>query len=163
GWAYDDRTEFFSRDQMVSLFSLARVNKAPASFDPKKLMAFQDYYMRDVPAGEKTALVIPYLQRAGLLPTPAPEAEAARGSEGVPGLRSPGWCSPGCACAAPVPGLAGAHPGLYFRRPPGSRPGGRQADSIKPRVSAASPGTRAERLRNPGDRPGDAHRHPLQG
>ena len=38
GWSLDDRTEFFSREQMIEHFSLERVNKAPASFDPQKLV-----------------------------------------------------------------------------------------------------------------------------
>jgi glutamyl-tRNA synthetase len=72
GWAYDDRTEFFTRDQLISLFSLERVNKAPASFDPKKLWAFQERYMQQVSIEAKTELVLPYLQKAGLIPMPAP-------------------------------------------------------------------------------------------
>src|SRR5205823_3628127 len=37
GWSLDDKSEFFSRQQMIDLFSLERINKAAASFDPKKL------------------------------------------------------------------------------------------------------------------------------
>src|SRR5947209_15343816 len=58
GWSLDDKTEFFTRKGMIDLFSLERVNKAPASFDPKKLWAFQDRYMQKVPIEEKTALVV---------------------------------------------------------------------------------------------------------
>lgn len=65
GWSLDDRTEFFTREQLVQAFSLDRVNKAPASFDPKKLMAFQQRHMKDLPLDEKVNMVIPYLQRAG--------------------------------------------------------------------------------------------------
>ena len=32
--------EEFTRDEMVECFQLAGVNRAPASFDPQKLMAF---------------------------------------------------------------------------------------------------------------------------
>ena len=77
GWSLDDRTESFTRQEMIALFSLERVNKAPASFDPKKLFAFQERYMQALPAGPKEALVLPYLQKAGLVPAPAP-AEAGR-------------------------------------------------------------------------------------
>jgi glutamyl-tRNA synthetase len=70
GWSLDDKTEFFSRQQMIELFSLERVNKAPASFDPKKLSAFQDRYMQALPLEEKVALVVPYLEKAGILPSP---------------------------------------------------------------------------------------------
>ena len=35
---------------MIKSFSLERVNKAPASFDPKKLMSFQEHYFAELPA-----------------------------------------------------------------------------------------------------------------
>jgi glutamyl-tRNA synthetase len=72
GWSLDDKTEYLSRDEMIANFSLERVNKAPASFDPKKLSAFQDHYMQQVPLKQKVALVLPYLQRAGYVPKPTP-------------------------------------------------------------------------------------------
>jgi glutamyl-tRNA synthetase len=72
GWSLDDKTEDFTRQQMIDLFSLERVNKAPASFDAKKLLAFQDRYMRALPLEQKVAMVIPYLERANLVPCPAP-------------------------------------------------------------------------------------------
>ena len=34
---------------MIANFSLERVTKAPASFDPKKLWAFEDHYMQQLP------------------------------------------------------------------------------------------------------------------
>ena len=72
GWSLDDKTEEFSRDEMIRVFSLDRVNKAPASFDPKKLFAFQEHYMQRLPIEPKTAMCLPYLQKAGLVPDPAP-------------------------------------------------------------------------------------------
>ena len=41
GWSLDDKTEEFTREEMLRHFSLERVNKAPASFDPEKLAAFE--------------------------------------------------------------------------------------------------------------------------
>jgi glutamyl-tRNA synthetase len=73
GWALDDKTEFFSRQQMIDVFSLERINKAPASFDPKKLLAFQEHYMQEEPLARKVESVLPYLQHAGLVPNPAPD------------------------------------------------------------------------------------------
>ncbi len=67
GWSLDDKTEDFTRDEMTRLFSLERVNRAPASFDSQKLLAFQDRYMRSVPVPEKVEMVIPYLQAAALI------------------------------------------------------------------------------------------------
>lgn len=66
GWALDDKTEFFTREEMINHFSLERVNKAPASFDPKKLFAFQDRYMQLLPVEQKAAMALPFLQKAGL-------------------------------------------------------------------------------------------------
>ncbi len=78
GWSLDDKTESFTREQMVELFSLERVNPAPASFDPAKLQAFQAKYMQNVSLDEKVARVLPYLARAGLVQAPATESERQR-------------------------------------------------------------------------------------
>jgi glutamyl-tRNA synthetase len=78
GWALDDKTEWFTREEMIEAFSLERVNKAPASFDPSKLTAFQEHYMQSLPAEKRAALALPYLQRTGLLPSPAPEEAMQR-------------------------------------------------------------------------------------
>lgn len=67
GWSLDDKTEDFSREEMIKQFTLDRVNRAPASFDPTKLDAVQDRYMQRLPIAEKVARVLPFLQRAQLL------------------------------------------------------------------------------------------------
>jgi glutamyl-tRNA synthetase len=78
GWSLDDKTEFFTRAEMIAHFSLERVNKAPASFDVKKLRAFQERYMALVPVERKTELVLPFLQKAKLVPEPTPADVIAR-------------------------------------------------------------------------------------
>ncbi|GIW80533.1 MAG: glutamate--tRNA ligase [Gemmatales bacterium] len=70
GWSLDDKTEFFTRDEMFQHFSLERVVKSAASFDPAKLSAFQEHYMRQLPIEQKVAMVLPYLERAGFHPVP---------------------------------------------------------------------------------------------
>jgi glutamyl-tRNA synthetase len=72
GWSLDDKTEDLTRDEMIRHFTLDRVTKAPASFDPKKLWAFQDRYMQRLPLKQKVARMLPYLQKAGLVADPAP-------------------------------------------------------------------------------------------
>ncbi|MEX2306726.1 MAG: glutamate--tRNA ligase [Pirellulales bacterium] len=72
GWSLDDKTEEFRRDEMLRHFSLERVNKAPASFDPEKLMAFEGRAMQKVPLKQRVAFVVSFLQRAGLVPDPPP-------------------------------------------------------------------------------------------
>ncbi len=70
GWSLDDKTEEFTRDDMIRHFSLERVNKGPASFDPLKLFAFQVRHMVAFPMKKKVAMVLPYLQKAGLVDSP---------------------------------------------------------------------------------------------
>jgi len=72
GWSLDGSTEFFTREEMIHNFSLERVNPAPASLDTKKLWAFQDHYMQQVPPKQKTPPALHYLQQAKLVPSPPP-------------------------------------------------------------------------------------------
>ena len=67
GWSLDDHTEDFSREDMIRDFSLDRINKAPASFDPQKLTAFQNRYMWRLPLNERLEMVLPYLEKAELI------------------------------------------------------------------------------------------------
>lgn len=74
GWSLDDSTEHFTRESMLEHFSLDRINKAPASFDPQKLVAFQSRWMNGLTAGEKVEQCLPFLQAAGYVAeTPAQE------------------------------------------------------------------------------------------
>ncbi len=72
GWSLDDKTEEFTRQQMIEHFSLERVNKSPASFDPQKLLAFQDRAWQQLPLKQRVAKVVPYLQHAGYVADPPP-------------------------------------------------------------------------------------------
>jgi glutamyl-tRNA synthetase len=72
GWSLDDSTEHFTLDDALKYFSLERVNKAPASFDPQKLVAFQSRWMNQLDIKKKVAMVLPYLQKAGWIANPAP-------------------------------------------------------------------------------------------
>lgn len=72
GWSLDGSREFFTRQEMIDNFSLERVNPAPASLDTKKLWAFQDHYMQQLPAKQKTPPALHYLQQAGLVSSPPP-------------------------------------------------------------------------------------------
>ena len=74
GWSLDDKTEFLTRTQMIENFALERVNPGPASFDPAKLVAFQAHYMKELPLGEKVERFLPFLERGGLVETPASAA-----------------------------------------------------------------------------------------
>ncbi len=67
GWSLDDRTEHFTLDELVKQFSLERVIRSPASFDPNRLMAFEVRHMLELPVEERVKLVLPFLERAGLV------------------------------------------------------------------------------------------------
>ena len=66
GWALDDKTEDFGREDLVKSFSLERVNKSAASFDPGKLMAFEVRHMLALPVEKRVELCLPFLVKAGL-------------------------------------------------------------------------------------------------
>jgi glutamyl-tRNA synthetase len=72
GWSLDDKTEEFSREEMLKHFSLERVNEAPASFDCEKLVAFEARAMQQLPIKQRVAKVVPFLQRAKLIASPPP-------------------------------------------------------------------------------------------
>jgi glutamyl-tRNA synthetase len=76
GWSLDDKTEFLSRNEMIQSFSLERVQRAPASFDPVKVWTFQERYMLELPAEEKLEMTLPFLEKAGWLSSPT-EVERA--------------------------------------------------------------------------------------
>jgi len=71
GWSLDDKTEDFTREAMIKDFTLERVNKAPASFDPQKLTSFQSRYMWRLDMNEKLEMILPYLEKAGFVTAPA--------------------------------------------------------------------------------------------
>jgi glutamyl-tRNA synthetase len=74
GWSLDDKTEEFTREEMIAQFTLERVNKAPASFDPQKLWAFQQRAMLALPCEEKVARMEPFVVAAGWVTEPVAPA-----------------------------------------------------------------------------------------
>ncbi|MBL4886680.1 MAG: glutamate--tRNA ligase [Planctomycetaceae bacterium] len=67
GWSLDDQTEIMSLDTIAKNFSLERVIKSAAGFDPDKLLSFQAHWMGELSAEQKQAGCIPYLKQAGLI------------------------------------------------------------------------------------------------
>lgn len=78
GWSLDDRTEDFTCAEMIAHFSLGRVNRSAASFDPQKMMAFEERRMNALPVVDKVDAVAPFLARLGVLGAEPDEAERAR-------------------------------------------------------------------------------------
>ena len=50
GWSPKDNREFFTKDELINLFDLDNVNKAPAVFDFEKLKWMNHKYIVDTPA-----------------------------------------------------------------------------------------------------------------
>lgn len=63
GWSLDDKTEHMSLDTVIQNFTLDRIVKAPAGFDPEKLQSYQAYWMNQLPLEDKIAGCEKYLQR----------------------------------------------------------------------------------------------------
>lgn len=66
GWSLDDRTEFFTLEDLVKSFSLDRLSPSPAAINFTKLDHFNGLHVRALPEGELAARVRPFLERAGL-------------------------------------------------------------------------------------------------
>jgi nondiscriminating glutamyl-tRNA synthetase len=70
GWSFDDKTTLFTHAQLIEKFSLKKVSKNPAVFDPVKLQWMNGIYIRQLPPEEYTARALPVLVAAGLLAEP---------------------------------------------------------------------------------------------
>jgi glutamyl-tRNA synthetase len=61
GWSLDDRTEMFTREELVSAFTLERVGKTAAIFNKPKLDWMNGVYIRSLPPDEFARRAMPYL------------------------------------------------------------------------------------------------------
>ena len=66
---------------MIQNFTLDRIVKAPAGFDPEKLQSYQQHWMNQLPVEEKVEGCLPFLLKAGLISDPVDEANS-RSSDG---------------------------------------------------------------------------------
>lgn len=74
GWSLDDKTEIFSREALVEKFTLDRIVKGAAGFDPDKLNSYQAHWMNKLPLSEKISGCLPFLERSGLVKSPVEES-----------------------------------------------------------------------------------------
>ena len=66
GWAYDDKTEVFSRDDLLRLFRLDRVSPSPAVFDYQKLAWLNGVHLRNLQPEDYANRVVAYLREQGI-------------------------------------------------------------------------------------------------
>ena len=64
GWSPKDNREFFTKDELINLFDLDNVNKAPAIFDFEKLKWMNHKYIVDKDARDLCIDALPYLKDA---------------------------------------------------------------------------------------------------
>ncbi|MBC7188878.1 glutamate--tRNA ligase, partial [Candidatus Aerophobetes bacterium] len=65
GWSTVDSQQFFTKEELIEKFSLERVNRSPAIFDPQKLEWMNAEYIRKLSTEELARLLIPYLREKG--------------------------------------------------------------------------------------------------
>jgi len=92
GWSQGDQ-EIFTDAEAIAAFSLEGVNKAPARLDLEKLDAVNSHFLRTCEDGRLRALLTPYLEAGGPLPS---EQEAAI-SRALPHMKDRGATLPALA------------------------------------------------------------------
>jgi glutamyl-tRNA synthetase len=66
GWSFDATTTFFTLQEMIEHFDLARVSKSPAAFDPQKLAWMNGHYIREASDARLAALLTDEAEGEGL-------------------------------------------------------------------------------------------------
>ncbi len=60
GWSYDDRTEFFTMQDLIEKFSLEKLNPSPAAINFSKLDYFNKLHIKALPARELAQRLKPF-------------------------------------------------------------------------------------------------------
>jgi len=67
GWAFGNDVEFFSKEEMATVFDVARVNANPARFDLKKCTSINGDWIRTLSPEDLVTRLTPYLIKEGVL------------------------------------------------------------------------------------------------
>jgi glutamyl-tRNA synthetase len=73
GSSYEEGKDLYTLEELARLFSLEKLNKAPAVFDYKKLEWYNGQYIRMKSSGELADLILPYALEAGLFGAGGPD------------------------------------------------------------------------------------------
>ncbi len=76
GWSFDATTTFFTLQEMIEHFDLARVSKSPAAFDPQKLAWMNGHYIREASDERLASLITEVADEEGFRVDPAVVTEA---------------------------------------------------------------------------------------
>ena len=63
GWSYDDKTEIFTREELINVFTLDRVGVSGGIYDAEKLAWMNGVYIRKLSLDELTRRALPYMER----------------------------------------------------------------------------------------------------
>ena len=66
GWSLDDKTEIFSRDDLIREFDLDKVHPSAAIFDMEKLNWLNGYYIRTLDVPELARRLRPFFDESGI-------------------------------------------------------------------------------------------------
>ncbi|HHH38085.1 MAG TPA: glutamate--tRNA ligase [Sedimenticola sp.] len=72
GWSHGDQ-EIFSVEEMIQLFELEAINKAPSAFNTEKLLWLNQHYIKESDPLHIAHLLSPHLGRLGIDPAQGPE------------------------------------------------------------------------------------------
>lgn len=67
GWAYDDKTEIFTKEELIDAFTLEKIGISSGIYDADKLLWMNGIYIRKLPLTELVERTLPYME--------SPEAE----------------------------------------------------------------------------------------
>jgi glutamyl-tRNA synthetase len=76
GWSHGN-DEFFTRAQLIELFDLKDVGKANGVWNPEKLLAVNQHWLKTTPPAELAGALRPYLAELGVTDVPAAQLERA--------------------------------------------------------------------------------------
>lgn len=72
GWSHGDQ-EVFSRPEMIALFDLRAVHRAPSTFNPDKLLWLNQHYLKTADPAYVAGHLRPHLTRLGVDPDTGPD------------------------------------------------------------------------------------------
>jgi glutamyl-tRNA synthetase len=67
GWSYDDKTEFFTLDDLIEKFNLEKLNPSPAAINFSKLDHFNGLHIRALDLDDFAGRIKPWFEKAGYI------------------------------------------------------------------------------------------------
>lgn len=77
GWSPTGEEEFFTKEELISIFDANRLSKSPALFDKNKLAHINNHYIKSADTERVAKLALPHLQQAGKIPAELTETQFA--------------------------------------------------------------------------------------